>query len=256
VGAICADLDEGGWAEELSDPDANICRIMLKRRRPKQLKMELRTWGGRRAGSGRKPKGRKAGVPHTKRPVVSRHHPVHVTLRVDRAYRNLRTKQRCAVLKRAFAGAQREGFRITDWSIQRDHIHLIAEATNASLLSRGIQSFSIRAAKGLNALCGRRGVVFPDRYHVHVLKTPREVRSALCYVLNNARHHGLVLSTVSPDVFSSGVWFDGWRDGRSRAGPGEPRPVESPRSWLPSTGWRKHELIGVAEIPGCQPTGR
>ena len=35
----------------------------------------------------------------------------------------------------------------------------------------------------------RRGSVFADRYHDRVLKTPREVRNALRYVLGNGRKH-------------------------------------------------------------------
>jgi len=159
----------------------------MKRRRPKQLELTLKTWGGKREGAGRKPRGKKSGIPHRARLEVSKHHPVHVTLRVASAYRNLRTQGRLAIVRRSAVGAEREGFRITDWSVQRNHIHLIVEAHDADELGRGIRSFSIRTAKGLNALSGRTGVVFPDRYHHHVLKTPREMRSTLCYVREKQR---------------------------------------------------------------------
>jgi len=49
----------------------------------------------------------------------------------------------------------------------------------------------IRVAKGLNKLWARRGKVFADHYHDRILRTPREVRNALCYVLHNAKKHGL-----------------------------------------------------------------
>jgi hypothetical protein len=35
----------------------------------------------------------------------------------------------------------------------------------------------------------RAGQVLADRCHVHVLRTPREVRNAIAYVLLNARRH-------------------------------------------------------------------
>lgn len=48
----------------------------------KQQEMELRTWGGRRRGAGRKPKGKKAGVSHVKRERLPRSNPAHITLKV------------------------------------------------------------------------------------------------------------------------------------------------------------------------------
>ena len=43
----------------------------------------------------------------------------------------------------------------------------------------------IRIARVLNKLWRRRGRVFADRYHDRILKTPREVKNALVYVLAN-----------------------------------------------------------------------
>ena len=34
------------------------------------------------------------------------------------------------------------------------------------------------------------GKVFPDRYHAQIIRTPRQARHALAYVLNNWRKHG------------------------------------------------------------------
>ena len=41
----------------------------------------------------------------------------------------------------------------------------------------------------VNQMTVRRGALFRDRHHRHALKTPREVRNALVYVLFNARKH-------------------------------------------------------------------
>ena len=53
-----------------------------------------------------------------------------------------------------------------------------------------MQGLLIRIAKGLNKLWMHKGSVFADRYHDRILRTPREVRSALAYVLQNARPPG------------------------------------------------------------------
>jgi hypothetical protein len=54
---------------------------------------------------------------------------------------------------------------------------------------------------------GKRGTVFGDRYHGHVLRTPTETRRAVAYVRNNHRKHmaqvGQVFSPRYVDRFSS-----------------------------------------------------
>ena len=104
-------------------------------------------------------------------------------------------------------------------------------------------------AKGLNRLWGRKGSVFADRYHDKVLRTPREVRNALAYVLNNARRHGLRLAQ-GLDFFASRWWFDGWREGVRARGVPVVRPVAAGKTWLLNVGWRRHGLVGQAELPG------
>jgi REP element-mobilizing transposase RayT len=47
--------------------------------------------------------------------------------------------------------AKREDFRIVHMSIQRNHVHLLVEADHKDALSRGMQGFSISAAKRVNA---------------------------------------------------------------------------------------------------------
>ena len=218
--------------------------------------MTFRTWGGKRRGAGRKRAGRRANVSRRTRPALSSPHPVLVTLRVRQDVWNLRTKRAYKVIRRAFvAGCCRSGFRVTQFSIQRDHIHLIAEARDKTHLSRGLQGLSVRIARALNREIGRRGKVFADRYHARALETPREVRNAVAYVANNIRHHtaryGLPLDTI--DRYSSWAYFDGWceRIGRRQAGArvGDP-PVVQPRTWLLTVGWRRHGLVRIAEIPG------
>lgn len=229
------------------------------KRRPLQIEMTFRTWGGARRGAGRKRGGGRANVSRRVRPALCSRYPVFVTLRVRKDVGNLRTKRSYKAIRRAFvAGSRRDGFRVTQFSIQRDHLHLIVEAEGKKDLARGMQGLSIRIARGLNREMGRRGKVFADRYHGRVLKTPREVRNAVAYVANNRRHHtaryGLPLDFIDP--FSSWAYFDGWREriGRRRAAArvGDP-PVDEPRSWLLKIGWRRHGLVSITEIPGRPP---
>ena len=84
---------------------------------------------------------------------------------------------------------------------------------------------------------------FSDRYHTHVLKTPREVHHALAYVLHNAAHHKI--HVVGPDPCTSGAWFDGWRGFAESALEFIASPLPKARTWLLAIGWRRHGLIAL-----------
>jgi putative transposase len=206
-------------------------------------------WGGRRKGAGRRPKGARAGVSHRARPRLGSRFPVHVTLRLREGLPTLRRRAEHGVLVAAFgAGCERGGFRLVHYSVQANHLHLIVEGAGRRALSRGLQGLAVRVARGLNGLWRRAGSVFADRYHEHVLKTPREVAHALRYVLCNARKHGGWSSRLRPDPYSSSLVFDGWRDftpPSAAAG-----PVARARTWLLRKGWRRHGLLRLDAVPG------
>ena len=144
------------------------------------------------------------------------------------------------------------------YSVQANHLHLIVEAKDRETLARGLQGLCIRVAKALNRVWGRKGTVFSDRYHDHVLRTPREVRNALAYVLNNARRHRCRSTAMTsdgrrvpcPDPYSSGCWFDGWKERFTVKGLQQAaRPVAIGRTWLLNVGWRRHGLVRLDEVP-------
>ena len=240
---------------------------MGRTRRMAQGLLPFRSWGGPRAGAGRKPNGEKPGVSHRTRAALASRHPVHVTVRMQRGLPTLRKRSTHAVLRAAFAaGCDRFGFRLVHYSVQSNHLHLIAEAKDTTSLSRGMQGLLVRVAKALNKLWQRKGSVFADRYHNHILRTPREVRNALAYVLNNGLRHGMRffrrhvaprgaprgerIETARLDPYASGGWFDGWRERPDVRGfESFFRPVAAARTWLLDVGWRRCRLISVTEVP-------
>jgi REP element-mobilizing transposase RayT len=159
-------------------------------------------------------------------------------------------------VERTFARAcERKEFRLVHYSLQGDHAHLIVEATDRYALGRGMKVIGSRLARAVNRVFQRSGPVLADRYHVHVLKTPREVRNALAYVLLNARRHaakaGQRLSrALGIDPASSGRWFDGWRRPPPMSEEPAMRAVVRPHTWLLRKGWRCHGLVDPAEVPG------
>ena len=151
-------------------------------------------WGGKRDGAGR-PRTREhpglvgPGVPHTTRPRHKARLPVHLTLRVQPGIGYLRAQRRANAVLACIEAARTDDFQVVDYVILGNHLHFIAEATDATALARGMQRLEIRLAKRLNRLQNRRGGVFVDRYHAHALTTPREVAHAVRYLRTNYRRH-------------------------------------------------------------------
>jgi REP element-mobilizing transposase RayT len=132
-----------------------------------------------------------------------------------------------------------EDFRIVHLSIQHNHLHLLVEAADRDRLARRMQSFAINAARAINAADGgRRGKVFAYRYHATQIKTPRQARNTLAYVLNNWRRHREDLQTEQTrnawlDPYASGLSFRGWSGRRFAIPPGySPLPVSPPNTAL------------------------
>ena len=155
----------------------------------KQLELTIRTWGGRRRGAGRPPNPGRRSVPHRRRvPHVTRC-PAHVTLRAVSNLPSLRDERTFTAIRRALGLATKGGFRVFEFSVQTDHLHLLVEADDPTRFERGMRGLTIRVAKAVNRALRRVGRVWGDRYHARLLRTPREMRNALVYVLNNWRKH-------------------------------------------------------------------
>jgi REP element-mobilizing transposase RayT len=213
--------------------------------------------GGWRPGAGR-PRTRR-GVSHETRPPIARTIPQHVTLRTEEDVPSLRTWKIAKVIRKAIADSHKPEFRVTDFNIESNHLHLIIEAGSNEDRAAGITGLKVRIARRLNRFFGRSGALFEERYHTRPLRTPREVRNAIRYVLNNALHHGAAPQERDAtwiDPYSSAPWFDGWRE---RVEPDtwwkhalldEPSPVARPTVWLLAVGWRRHGRIAFDEVPG------
>jgi putative transposase len=158
-------------------------------------------------------------------------------------------------VRRSFAaGCERGEFRVAQFSVQRDHLHLVVEAASKHALGRGMKSISARVARAAHRVFSLRGRILLGRYHVRALRTPREVRNALAYVLLNVRKHWQKRTgsapPIRPDLASSAQWFDGWRRALPSEAASEPSPVAAPHTWLLRVGWRRHGLLDPAEVPG------
>ncbi|MET0792607.1 MAG: hypothetical protein ABW061_13890 [Polyangiaceae bacterium] len=210
----------------------------------------LKQRGGARAGAGRKRL--PAGLRHTahrSRPVHRAAHPVHVTLRAG--LRSLRSQHVAPTVLGALRASNRPEFRIVHHSIQANHLHLIVEAHSAEALSSGMRGLAVRLARRINRLLFRRGQVWVDRWHGVELTSPRQVRNALIYVLQNHAKHSGVTRVSALDPLSSAGTFAGFVPVRpsARAGPSAGKNAVDAQTWLLREGWKRHGLIRRDEVP-------
>ena len=172
---------------------------------------------------------------------------MHVTLRRAKGLPGFRSERLHGLLKRAIRDTRREGFRITHYSVQQDHIHIIVEAEDKTTLSNGMRSFAVRVAMRVNSriLGRRRGRVWGGRYHRRDLTSPSDVRSALVYVLANHLKHG-EYDVGLLDPCSSGPWFTG-----CEPTPRPTLPTHASRTALPPP---DHRATSFAPEPAPPPS--
>ncbi len=220
-----------------------------KQKKPIQLVLaapQSRTWGGRRVGAGRPKLAQRPGTPHDARPAHKARFPLHVTLKARRNW--LRNHAALEIVTRSLENlrkAHEDDVRVVHFSLQRDHLHLIVEASNEQLLGCRMQGLASIIARRINRAQGQEGALWVERYHARELKTPLEVRNAIRYVLLNATKHGE--KSNGADFYSSARWFDGWsKTKRARPNlqePYVPSPTACARTWLITVGWRRCGLI-------------
>lgn len=217
-------------ANQVSDPSSIVASM-----KPKQQLPPLPSWGGKRRGAGATSRTGRRSVPHRSRERF-RNGALHATVRVRREVWNLRSDRCFRALRRAFErGCDRFGFRLIHFSVQGNHIHMIVEAPDANTLGRAMKGLEVRMARALNKVMRRRGAVFADRYHAHLLRSPSETARAVRYVLENWRiqaHRDERLIPEGSDPRSSEFW-----EAHS------PPLVRPPRWWMLQVG------IRIAERP-------
>ena len=230
-----------------------------------QLELRFRKHGGARPGAGRKARAERVGLlPHLTRPRHRAYEPVHVTVRAVRSAPDLRSQVVFAALRAVLARSSEKGFRLLQFSVQGNHVHLIVEADDGVAFARGVQRLLSRAAMAINAVARRSGSVWRDRHHREPLMTPSQVRNAYAYVLFNLRKHELASGSPSDaaldgfDACASARWFLDWSaaapappDSLARAGPSI---LASPHTWLARKGWKTRGLLRFDEVPRTRPT--
>ncbi len=178
-----------------------------------KLDIRLNQWGGKRKGAGRP--NLTGTVSHAKRKPITFSKPLHITLKLREKLPTIRNYTLFKEFKRSLQCAQKQGLFIIHFSIQHNHIHLFVETKNNRTLALGMRSLAGRFAKFMRAythkrsLGSKRGSIFKGRYHLHILRTPIEVKNALKYILLNTSKHSKLIEHIDP--YSSGIFFTEWK---------------------------------------------
>ncbi len=142
--------------------------------------------GGPRPGAGR-PAAKRPIIHHVKRGEVKEKEPAHVTIRVVEEVPSLRRKPLLRAFQRSLREVRaREDFRVVEYSVQIDHVHLIVEASDQGAIHEeacGMKAVGSRLARAVHRVFDRTGRVLAGRYHVRSLSSPKEVRNAIAYIL-------------------------------------------------------------------------
>ena len=212
--------------------------------------------GGWRRNAGRKKK--PGAISHGTRPEHRAYHPEHVTLRLADGAPSLARDYLMKLIRKVIAESHKADFRINEFNVLDNHLHLIVEAASKLTIARGVQGFAVRLVKRVNATLKRTGKLFAHRYHARALRTPRQVFNTLRYVLFNRKHHAAEkrFSKYWVDPYSSGPWFAGWAEPISRHAwmvqdlVGTASPTKPATLWLLTTGWKQqHGLLRFDDAP-------
>jgi REP element-mobilizing transposase RayT len=181
--------------------------------------------------------------------------------------RSLRGCKTFRTIHRALcSGNERSDFRLVEYSVQKNHFHLLVESPSTKSLTCAVQGLAIRLARTINRTFDRTGTVFRDRYYSRVIRGPRDARDTLRYVLNNARRHVRSAprnQTHWTDPCSSAPWFRKWSipahtprfipDQRYLVLTEPGSAAVPPRTALLASGWSRAGPIDLLHIPGPQP---
>src|SRR5262249_22308709 len=117
----------------------NSCESRLEIPSMKQLEFKrTKGWGGKRRGAGRP--NRTGTVSHGKREQVDFRKPLNITIKIKEKTVNLRSQIVFNALVEACKKAKQFDYHVIQFSILRDHIHMIVEAKNNEALDKGTKS--------------------------------------------------------------------------------------------------------------------
>lgn len=161
---------------------------MKKLRKGRQLKLNNPKNAGRKAIHDK-------GIRHTSREEIFKPSPLHLTVKLKRA--DIQNKVVLRILKHAIYRSRLQGLRVIHFSLEHNHVHLYAECESNFVLGKAMKAFGVTFVRRVNKLKKIKGQLYKYRYHLRVLKSARDAKNVINYILKNGIKHGRTLKVIN-----------------------------------------------------------
>jgi putative transposase len=130
----------------------------------------------------------------------------HVTSRTNDKVRIFDRKQGQKIMILTLGEAKKKyGFRLHNFCIMPNHIHLLISPTNGTSLSRILQWIKTRSAKRWNCIHGSKDHLWGERFFSRAMKDAREYSLVYNYIDQNPVKAGLAVNPA--DWETSGAYY-------------------------------------------------
>jgi REP element-mobilizing transposase RayT len=137
-------------------------------------------------------------IRHIGRPKFIKPRSLHLTIKVRENKADIKTKRLLKALHHAIKRARLKDLKIIHYSLEHNHVHLLAEANSDKILKTGMQAFGISFSKAINRTKKLNGTVYKHRYHFRRISSSRELKNVLHYIFSNGIKHGRTKSILDP----------------------------------------------------------
>ena len=141
------------------------------------------------------------GIRHTKRFKLKKSSSLHLTIKVRDNKADIQNKRILKALHYAIKRARLKELKVIHYTLEYNHVHLLVESADNSVLHRGMQAFGITIAKAINKIKRTKGNVYKNRYHLRIINSPKQLKNVLHYIFCNGIKHKRTKSKI--DLFNS-----------------------------------------------------
>ena len=116
---------------------------------------------------------------------------MHLSCRVVPGVPTLRRPAVLDVVRRLVRALPQRGVRVVSYTVMGNHVHLVVTAASREAMGDAMRYFFGLAARRINAVLGRSGRLWSERYACRCLRNARQAWHALNYALRNAAAAGV-----------------------------------------------------------------